>query len=446
MNLPPPLLALLLAAPICGVAADDLIDLTTPIERNLPPEQNAYTIWKEVLPEFGSPEDDDVANALHDLSRFTKSVPSDEVRQKLAAWLVSMEPHMDRLYEGLALGACQIPKSDLKVYSSGASGILHATEAQLLRARFQVENGLHAEAAKTLARGLLFADLNCSADGAMIHWLVGAVSRNLLQQGVRWTAMQDAASDTIPSLLAALPKSFDESAVCRCLKVELMDYALPALNDMISGMATNELFKGEDGARLLNRAATTKLLNDMVKTVMENTRLSWAMQNPSMPETVRTLLATQEGREMRDLIADAPFFGQEWFLDSKTAEKVKHWGKSNENGVGRILLGIYDPACESINKSHFSGRTETSLTRAYLLLRAHQLREKEWPAKLADALPADPPPDAILDFFSDQPLRYSRERGLLWSVGPDGTDNDGDPAKDMVLNLGHPVKISRPQP
>ena len=115
------------------------------------------------------------------------------------------------------------------------------------------------------------------------------------------------------------------------------------------------------------------------------------------------------------------------------------------------LIGLLYVAHEGDSVSGFINafillRTETSLTRAFLLLRAHQLREKEWPGQLSDALPANSPPDAVLDYFSNQLLRYSRERGLLWSVGPDGTDNDGDPAKDMVLDLTNPVKISKPQP
>ena len=446
MKLPTALLALLLAAPVCGVDADDRVDLTTPIERNLPPEQNAYTIWKEVLPKFEPPEDEEIAKALHDVTRYTKPMPSGDVRAKLEAWLDSMESNLDRLYEGLARGACQLPKSELKDPYIGPSGFLRATNAQLLLARFHAEYGLYAEAADTLIKGLRYADLGCSADGAMIHWLAGFASRDLFLRAMRWVAMRDAASSMIPDLLAGLPQSFDQSAVHRSLQIEFMDYTIPALDDVISGMATNTLFKGEEGARLLNRDATTTLLKDLMQTVVENTLLSWAMQKPVMPEEVRTLLETQEGRDMKGLIADAPFYGQEWFMNEDNVRRVKRWGKSNGNGVGLLLVGIFAPACESVNINYFSGRTETSLTRAYLLLRAHQLREKEWPTQLSDALPANPPPDAVLDYFSNQPLRYSRERGLLWSVGPDGIDNDGDPAKDIVLDLANPVKISKPQP
>ena len=44
------------------------------------------------------------------------------------------------------------------------------------------------------------------------------------------------------------------------------------------------------------------------------------------------------------------------------------------------------------------------------------------------------------------PATMKLSPALLWSVGPDGMDNDGDPAKDMVLDLANPVRISKPQP
>ena len=445
MNLPSALLALLLAAPVCGVDADDRVDLTSPIERNLPPERNAYIIWREVVPKFHSPEDENVAKALHDFTRFTESIPLDEVRQKLAAWLDSMEPNLDRLYEGLALGACEFPESNLSVYAFSFPAFRRAWEAQLLRARFQSEKGLYAQAVETLAKGLRFADLNSSAGGDIIHWYIGVASRNHLQRGVRWIAMQDSASGAIPALLAALSGLFDDAAVRRSVAAEWTNYVLPDLNDVISGLATNQLFQGADGARLLNRAACTNLLVEMGEAVIENTRLTWAKQEPFLPDTIRTLCPMQDVDKIRDITRDASL-NEKWFWNADTVTKVINLGQARENGVGLILVAIYAPERESTPRLYFSGRTETSLTRAYLLLRAHQLRAKEWPAQLSDALPANPPPDVVLDYFSNQPLRYSRERRLLWSVGPDGTDNDGDPAKDVVLDLANPVKISKPQP
>jgi len=45
----------------------------------------------------------------------------------------------------------------------------------------------------------------------------------------------------------------------------------------------------------------------------------------------------------------------------------------------------------------------------------------------AGLLPQEP-----IDPFDGLPLRYSRERGLLWSVGFDRIDGNGDPSGDYV--------------
>ena len=63
-------------------------------------------------------------------------------------------------------------------------------------------------------------------------------------------------------------------------------------------------------------------------------------------------------------------------------------------------------------------------TRVILALRAHQLMKGDLPSSLDALVPAflDEVP---LDNFDGQPLRYSREKRLVWSVGTDLRDNGG---------------------
>ncbi len=44
-------------------------------------------------------------------------------------------------------------------------------------------------------------------------------------------------------------------------------------------------------------------------------------------------------------------------------------------------------------------------------------------------------PSPPLDLFTDKPVRYSREKAILWSVGPDGIDDGGDVERDIVVEL-----------
>ena len=142
MNLLPALLALLLAAPVCGVDAADLVDLTSPIERNLPPERNAYTIWKEVLPAFVLPDDSSLKDSLTQAVDYTRSMPSGPLNEKLTEWLDAHHQELSRLKRANLQERCQLPEeamSDLLAFPVSAS--LTAGKVLVLIARSHAANG-----------------------------------------------------------------------------------------------------------------------------------------------------------------------------------------------------------------------------------------------------------------------------------------------------------------
>jgi hypothetical protein len=44
-------------------------------------------------------------------------------------------------------------------------------------------------------------------------------------------------------------------------------------------------------------------------------------------------------------------------------------------------------------------------------------------------------PEIPHDPFADRTLNYSRDRAVVWSVGPGGAGDSGDPPADMVWNV-----------
>lgn len=92
------------------------------------------------------------------------------------------------------------------------------------------------------------------------------------------------------------------------------------------------------------------------------------------------------------------------------------------NSVGRIVLRLLT---RPEHDDHLRLlETECVATRTEIALRRHALAHGEYPAALADLVPEFLPavPD---DPYGDGPLRYSRERRVLWSVGDDGFDEGG---------------------
>ena len=86
-------------------------------------------------------------------------------------------------------------------------------------------------------------------------------------------------------------------------------------------------------------------------------------------------------------------------------------------------------------KRSFHTRTLLNLTRAFVALRILRLETGAYPASLEEVVAKGLLPEVPGDFFDGQPLRYSAEKRLLWSVGEDCADDGGAEKKDVVITL-----------
>ncbi len=98
------------------------------------------------------------------------------------------------------------------------------------------------------------------------------------------------------------------------------------------------------------------------------------------------------------------------------------------NVVGRILLAILLPAFETVQAHLDQAEASGAATQLLFALRAYYGETGELPDSLAalvpdylDAIPKDP--------FDGQPMRYSKQRRIVYSVGGDFTDSGGSQRK-----------------
>jgi hypothetical protein len=72
-----------------------------------------------------------------------------------------------------------------------------------------------------------------------------------------------------------------------------------------------------------------------------------------------------------------------------------------------------------------------------LALRAYQVEHQKYPASLAELVPEYLEQIPTDPFSLKQPLRYrvKGEEYLLYSIGPDGTDNEGTPVAEAKTNI-----------
>ena len=114
---------------------------------------------------------------------------------------------------------------------------------------------------------------------------------------------------------------------------------------------------------------------------------------------------------------------------------MEQLGQKHPNILGNKLVRADMSVGEKVYLCSVRIRTETNLTRAILALRIVQQETGRWPASLEACRARLPEPP--LDLFAKPGtwMRYSPDRAILWSVGPDEIDNNGDPAKDVVIPL-----------
>jgi hypothetical protein len=134
-----------------------------------------------------------------------------------------------------------------------------------------------------------------------------------------------------------------------------------------------------------------------------------------MAETIRLLIAsTQETRATATL----PEFEQE--ADTRWRIRAILSG----NLVGRNFYRMIVPALESGHAAKCAENCSVAATQILVALKCYRLEHGELPESLDEVVPEYL--EAVpLDDFDGRPMKYSREKRLVYAVGPDLTDNGG---------------------
>ncbi len=94
------------------------------------------------------------------------------------------------------------------------------------------------------------------------------------------------------------------------------------------------------------------------------------------------------------------------------------------NSIGNLLLEISMPNSESFMLKRCHAETRISLVQALIGVKAYRDENGDLPAALDDLIPRHLG-FALEDGFAGAPLRYSRERAVVYSLGEDFADEEG---------------------
>ena len=110
------------------------------------------------------------------------------------------------------------------------------------------------------------------------------------------------------------------------------------------------------------------------------------------------------------------------------------------NAIGEILVDMLSPSWERTLSKKCQENVTVSATQLLLALKCYQSRNGALPESLTALVP-EYFSSVPFDDFDGKPLRYAREKKLIWSVGQDLIDSGGEAFDKGKKRLDLPFKI-----
>ena len=441
----------------------------------VPDEKNARPLWEQAsekvvrsdrfFEEFEGPE-----HRYFDVISGDAAFPVGEEGRPLRQWIEANTEALDLLKQGLARGQYQGPE----VLGTGAGdspgflgGIEEIHRVSLTRAKMHADDGEFDAAVEAVAEVVSLSEMFQASGTSLLDYLVGLALEKQALAAARWLALQESTPESaVLELISAIrPAAKRDEALAQALRCEFHDVFLWDLQIMpddgrwMKDMLSGEPLKALEAARAVagenlpfDKRATVELgaryflraLNSGLGPWKEADRAiekDWEEEYKTSTDELEQALEPLLRKRQRPETEGATPGVQRLSEDEKRqmAEMVRRL----DNPCGKLFADTMLPSLGTLAEMSFYGRSEREATRAFLALRAHDLRKGRLPESLDELVEEEILPVVPVDMFSGEPLRYDAERRLLWSVGPDAVDDDGksEPGQwvqsqpDLVLSI-----------
>ena len=428
----------------------------TPVRRNLPPTSNAYTLWTNALPQLRLPEDDGLRDTFMLACNLSTNMPTGEARRQLDTWLESKKDAFALVRQGIALGQLQLPAFGVDDFTKfDLSGLRHAARAKVILAREQAERSENAEAAHEFWEVFEMGRLIAADDGPMIHYLVGIAVQSMGLNSMRWLAANpDTPSAVLSQMLRDIPAPDESDAVLALVyRVELAQFAIPQVKKIEQDALSPTNNFPIRITRVLDVTNTIATAEAFYARLVKNALGPWPARDKGIEEDAKRLLTLPDVDDPADFAMTLIMCS----FQKRDREATRQWkqldklGRKQPNIFGKLLVSLMLPACEKVHERSVKVRTEINMTRTFIAVQRFLRDNGSWPSSLGDIRSKELLADDPVDLFDGTPVRYSRDKGILWSVGPDEKDDGGDAEKDFVIKLPNQVpedtarKLADPQ-
>jgi hypothetical protein len=457
---------------------------------DLPPEHNGFARWMEAAAKLVPPSEPPGLKDLWDDFRNSDGpFPGGEEGRLLAGHLDRNRAALSQLAAAARSGRWQTPpvtngsQFDY-AYLRTLKDFMNYMDAE---ARRELSKGSPEAAARSILDTLRAGECVLEADGGILDILVGKALQESACAGLlRLAERDDIPVSTWASAIDALsPRPQASASAARALRVELCCELLNHLESAgrfrtwcnvgrvkpVDPALPEEIYRGA------NLPGTIRLLSEFIRRWMGNLLRPWPERDRDLADDWRKMhIALDFNARMKDWTAhglqtsedvvlaklllafgrvtlgsmpkftsDDKVLWDQWEARiQKQVDRAESLSTSKADSLllARLVVTIWAAGMETYVESFHGMLAEREGARLVVALRMYVARKGRLPAALQDlvdekilsAVPTDP--------FSGKPMRYSAERRIVWSVGPDEVDDggDGDPdwrrmGKDYVWQV-----------
>lgn len=279
-----------------------------------------------------------------------------------------------------------------------------------LKAGWLFRQGKKKEAFEASIRCMRLGALMQDSGGGIINYLVAIAVKGISHERIEGIIRQGGLSSGDMRRYAAEVKEYEscDPGFENSLRVEYV----------FGSSAVDLLVAGKDGSELFGTGVIEMLAR----------RSSYVFQPNRTKKRMAELCREMESNAL------LPYTEIEWPLDSAEEERGVLGGAERllkPNAVGRVIFDMMQPAYDAYFERKCRCVLYARSIRLLLALKAYERDKGELPQALdqlvpqyIDAAPIDP--------YDGEPLRYSAERRLFYSVGRDGEDSGGTIAPDKA--------------
>jgi hypothetical protein len=370
---------------------------------SIPEESNAFTVLLEATNHIWWPQ-----KLESEIAGLTKATNSNWDFSFASLVLSNNTEALKGWDQAVSMPDFQVPECKFEDGLEYLSGWKRLAQLASIRENSLMHRGEDLEAFTEMLQQIRMGRKMQNAHGVLLHYLVGAAVKEIGYSQMRyWAATTRLTPEQLKNFLSQIEPTADEETIAYANSM-IMEYqlSLTMIDDLrrakISDPAAGKIFRSARFVPEFNVSKTkAKLAKDFQLLVDAAPHHYNEVKLPAFPEHPHYFLLLVGG-----------------------------------NAVGEIMCELLEPALDQAFAKKVRSNVSLQATRTILALRAYQLTHGKLPENL-DALVPEFLDKVPVDAFNGQPLHYSAERKIVYSVGKNLKDDGGDDRSNAGPDQNH---------